>query len=186
MDLIEAVDILLVSDVHDSRHAGLVAGLGTDAAVVDGELLKIGENAERKLGGPRIAANLIGRAHLLFEIDGGLLRLQKELANPADAEAVIRRASLPGAAQGGLMDHIFILLGVATHVAHIPAERLEEGIDKFDANLSFVIFRATVVFDSSREARYQFNDFFRGLHRFASGPYAFLYPASRYEGIYTT
>ena len=36
-----------------------------DAAIVDGELLKIAEHTERELGRPRVAAQLIGRRNCL-------------------------------------------------------------------------------------------------------------------------
>ena len=50
--------------------AALVALVGLDAAVVDGELLEVGEDAKRQLGGPGVAAELEGGLDVVLDVDG--------------------------------------------------------------------------------------------------------------------
>ena len=59
----------------------LSAGLG-DPAIVDGELLEIGQDGQRKFGRPGIAAKLIGRTEIVLQIDGWLLGFEEELPAP--------------------------------------------------------------------------------------------------------
>ena len=75
---------------HQAPGGGLVAAVGARAAVVDGELLEVGEDGERQLGRPGVAAQLEGGADVVLDVDGGLLGFDEELARAADAEAVVR------------------------------------------------------------------------------------------------
>ena len=113
--------------------------VGLAAAVVDGEFFEIGEDGERQLGAPGVAAQLVSRADILFDVDGGLLGFDEEFARPADAEGVI--GGLGGAADldGVLVDDIFVGLGVVVVVEHVPAEGLEEGVEELAAQLGFVV-----------------------------------------------
>ncbi len=95
-NLVPLGGILAVGEQHDAPGGGFVGLVGLDAAVVDGELLEIGQDGEGQLGGPGVAAELVGGGDLVLEVDGGLLGFDEELARAADAEGVI--GGLGGAA----------------------------------------------------------------------------------------
>ena len=59
-DLVPALGILPIGDVDDAGRGRLVGFVGLDAAVVDRELLEVGEDAEGQLGAPGVAAQLVG------------------------------------------------------------------------------------------------------------------------------
>ena len=110
-----------------------------DAAIVDGELLEVGEDAERELGGPGVAAELEGGADVVLDVDGGLLGFEEELAGAADAEAVVGRLGGLADFDGVFVDDVLVGLGVALLVVNVPAEGLEERVEEFAADLGFVV-----------------------------------------------
>src|SRR5947209_677295 len=65
-NLVPPLGVVGIGEVEDACCRGLVRLIGFDAAVVDCELLEVGENAERKLRRPGIAAQLEGRVHILL------------------------------------------------------------------------------------------------------------------------
>lgn len=82
---------------------------------------------------------MIGRVRIGFDIDRRFLRFQKELARAADAKAVVRRLGRASDFDGVFMDNILVGLGVTADIFHVPAERFEHRINKFFAELCFVI-----------------------------------------------
>ena len=88
-DLVPSGQVVAIGEVENAAGAGLVGWVWANPAIVDGELLEIGEDGERQLGRPGVAAELIGGAEFVLEIDGGLLGFEEELARAADAEAVV-------------------------------------------------------------------------------------------------
>ena len=119
----QRVGVLPVVQQEDAPRGGLVRGCGLGSAVVDGELLEIGEDGEGQLGAPRIAAELVGGLDVVLDVDRGLLGLDEELALLADAEGVIRRLGRAADFDLVLVDDLFVLLGEALHVVDVPAER---------------------------------------------------------------
>ena len=90
--------------------------------IVDGEFFKIGQNAKRQFCAPGIATKLVGRGDISLQRDGGLFSFEKELANSADAEAIVGRMQLASYFQRGFVYYVFVLFGMTLHVAHVPAE----------------------------------------------------------------
>ena len=113
--------------------------IGLDAAVIDGELLEIGQDGERQLGGPGIAAELERPGDVVLTLTDGFLGFHEELARAADAEGVIRRLGGPAHLDRILVDHILVGLGVVLAVGHIPAQGLEERVEEFAAQLRLVV-----------------------------------------------
>jgi len=155
VDVVEAVKILVEGEVHDAPYPSLVIGFGTLAAVVDRELLKVGEDAQGQFGAPGVAPQLVGRAYVAFDRDRGLLGLQEELAHPADAEAIVGRTGRPTDLDGVLVDHVLVLLGVALHIAHVPTEDFKERVNELDAHMGFFVVAALVDVQVAGEAFYQ-------------------------------
>ena len=90
-NLVPAFSVFGAGNVKDAGEGGVVFLVGLDAAVIDGELLEVGEDRERELGGPGVAAELEGRTDIVLDVHRGFLGFEKELARAADAEAVVRR-----------------------------------------------------------------------------------------------
>jgi hypothetical protein len=42
------------------------------------------------------------------------------------------------------VDHVLVLFGVAAHVAHVPTQSLEEGINELDTHVGFFVVGALV------------------------------------------
>ena len=99
----------------------LVGLVGLDAAVVDGELLEVGEDRERQLGRPGVAAELEGRAGVVLDVDRRLLGLDEELARAADAEAVVGRLGRAADLDGVLVDDVLVGFGVALRCCPCPS-----------------------------------------------------------------
>lgn len=97
------------------------------------------EDAQGKLGGPGVAAELVGRADVVLDVHGGALGFEKEFARATDAEAVV--GGLGGLADldGILMNDVLVGLGVALLVVDVPSKGLEERVKKFAAQLGFVV-----------------------------------------------
>ena len=74
-----------------------------------------------------------------FDIDRWFLRFEKELARAADAKAVVRRFGRAADFDGVFVDNILVSLCVTADVFHVPAERFEHRINKFFAELCFVV-----------------------------------------------
>ena len=121
-------------------------------AVVDRELLEVGQDGERQFRRPGIAAQLKGRAEIVFQIDGGLLGFEEELARAADAKAVVGRLGVAADLDGILVDDIFVRFGVALLVVDVPAEGLEERIEELPPQLGFVVALALIGFAVLLEA----------------------------------
>ena len=139
-DLVPLLRVLVGGAVKDAAGGGLVVFAGSLAGVVDGELVKIGDDAEGKFGGKRVAAELGGGGGIVLDFDEGLLGLDEEFAGAADAEGVVGGGGGDaGDFQGLLVDDVFVGLGVAGGVVDIPAERGEEGVEKFAAQLGFLV-----------------------------------------------
>lgn len=112
---------------------------GFKPAVVDGKLLKIGQDAQRQLGAPAVAAQLKGGMDVFFDVDGRFFGFQEELAGAAHAKAVVRGLGNAAHLDGVFVDDVFIRLGIALLVADIPAQLFEKGIDKLPAQLGFIV-----------------------------------------------
>ena len=82
-----AVDVLVELQVHHAGGGGLVFFVGLDAAVVNGQLLEVGQNAQRQLGAPGVAAELEGGRDVVADVDRGFFGFDEKLPQTADAEA---------------------------------------------------------------------------------------------------
>ena len=89
-EIIPTLDVLLVGEIHHPRHMGLVGFGGLEAAIIDGEFLKIGEDGQGHVDIPGVSPKLVGGRSVFFDVDGGFLGFHEELAHPADSEGVIR------------------------------------------------------------------------------------------------
>ena len=107
-DLVPAVGVLVEGEVQHPGGGGLVGFVRLDPAVVDRELLEVGEDAQGQLGAPGVAAELVGRVHVPFDVHRGLLGLDEELARAADAEAVVGRLGAAADLDGVLVHHVLV------------------------------------------------------------------------------
>ena len=121
-DLVPAGGEFLEGAVEDAAGGGLVVGARADARVVDGELLEVGDDAERELGRPRVAAELGGGERVVFYADGRFFGLDEEFAVAADAKGVVGGGGLAVDLEHVLVDDVLVGLGVALEVKDIPAE----------------------------------------------------------------
>ena len=121
-------------------------GFGRVQAVVDRELFKIRQDRQREFGRPGIAAKLIGRTEIGFQIDGGLLGFEEKFARAADTETIVGSFSVSADLDSIFMDNIFVRLGVTLLIRDIPPERFKERIEKLPAQLGFVVTLAFVGF----------------------------------------
>lgn len=125
-----------------ARGGGFVGDGGLDAGVVDGEFFEVGEDGDGELGGPGVASELVGGGGVAFDVDGGFFGFEEELTGAADAEAVVGgfgSAAGAGDFDGVFVDDVFVGVGVAGGVGHVPAECGEEGVEEFAAELGFVV-----------------------------------------------
>lgn len=157
-DLVPTGEVLVVGEVDDARRRCAVAGGRLDAAVVDRELVEIGEDRERQLGRPGITSQLVGGAYVLGDVHGRLFGLHKELARPPDTEAIVGRLDALAHADGILVDDVFVGLGVAGAVVHVPTEGLEQRVDELVARLGLVVAAGPIGLAVAAKALHQFGD----------------------------
>src|SRR6266496_5626025 len=128
-----------VGDVKDSPDGGAVLLIRLEAAVIHGELLEVGQDAEGQLRRPTVAAELEGGTDIILDVQGGLFGFEEKLSRAADAEAVVRRFGRLTNFDGVFVKNVFVGFGVALFVINIPAESFEERVEKLAAGLSFVV-----------------------------------------------
>ena len=138
-DLVPPFFVLVAGDIEDAADACLVVLVRLLPAVVDRELRKVREDGKRQLCRPGIAPELEGRARIVLDVNRGLLGLDEELAHAADPEGVIRRLGRGADLHGVLVDDLLVRFGIALPVGDIPAEGVEERIEKFTSELGFVV-----------------------------------------------
>jgi hypothetical protein len=159
-DFIPFLCVFIEGEVKNPSFACVVAFVGFDAAIIDGEFFEIAEDAEREFRGPGVAAELKGWGGFRLDPDGGLFGFEKEFARAADAEAVV--GSFGGFADfdGVLVDDVFVGFGVALFVIDVPAERFEERVKKFAAELCFVVLTGFVGVELLFETGDEIEDYF--------------------------
>jgi len=143
-DVVPFVGELLVGIQAHAVDGGGVAVFGFEAAVVNGQLLEIGEHRHGHLGGPAVAPGLKSRVQAGFDVDGGLLGFNEEDGFLAHAEGIVGGFGGPVDLDGGFVDHLAVFLRVPRPVRHVPAEGLEEGVEEVAAKLGFVVFAGFV------------------------------------------
>jgi len=158
VQFIPAGGVIAIVEQHQAVLGGLVGGVGLAAAVVDGKFFKIGQDGERQLGGPGVAAQLEGGGVPLAEVDGGLFGFHEEDPPTAHPEGIIGGAAATLHRQGVLVNHILVGFGVPGAVRHVPAERLEERVNELAAGLGFVIARLAEIGGQGGKVVNQFED----------------------------
>jgi len=108
LDPVPLLHKVFVGEGEEAGFGRLIFFFGGDAAVINGELREVGQDAQGELGGPGVAPELEGRALVQLEIDGRLLGFQKELARAADAETVVRSFGDAADLDAVFVDDIFI------------------------------------------------------------------------------
>ena len=157
-DFVPAFGVVAPGQVEYARDGGLVVFARGYAAVIDGELLEVGQDGERQFGRPCVASQLVGGVGAALDVNAGALGFEEEFRHAADAEAVVGGLRAAGDLYGGLVDHVLVRLGLAGLVGHVPAERLEEGVDEFLADLRLLVAGGAVGVDVALEALHQFQD----------------------------
>ena len=165
--LVPTLGVLAVIEIHHPPVGRLVALIRLALAVVNRELLEIGQDAQRQARRPGVAPQLVGRADVVLQVDRRLLGLDEKLAHSPDAESVIRRLDRLAHADGILVDHVFIRFGVTLAVVHVPAQRLEERIEKLQPELRLVILGRAISVTVALEALDQFQNDVGCRHRSA-------------------
>ena len=113
-------------------------GSRPSGAIVDAQLLEVGQDGEGHLCAPAVAAQLIGRAGVGVDIDTAFLGLGVKLGQGADAESVIRGFLLPFDLQTVFGNNFAVLQRGHGRVAHVPAQGFEKRIDQTLADMGFL------------------------------------------------
>ena len=153
--------------IEDARGAGGVVLAGFEAAIIDGKLLEVGEEAQREFGGPGIATELKGGADVLLDVDGRLFGFEKEFARVVQAEAVVRGFDRAGDADLVFVDDVLVGFGFTGGVINVPAQGLEEGVEELAADLGFVVLAGLVGVVVPGETLDEFLDLDRLIHNIA-------------------
>ncbi|OPY48696.1 MAG: hypothetical protein A4E49_03445 [Methanosaeta sp. PtaU1.Bin112] len=138
------LSILVVPEIEQARFGGFVILGGPRPAVVDGELLKIGENGDGKVGRPGIAPYLVGRINSRFDIYGWPLNLNEEFSLVKEAKAVVRILDLSFNIDRILLFDLSLIGPAFLLVVDIPPQRLKKGIDELRSQLSLIVLAGPV------------------------------------------
>jgi hypothetical protein len=138
-DLIPAVDVLFVGEIHGTRLRRSVRLHRLDTTIINCQLLKIGKDAQGKFGRPGIPSELEGWADIVFEVDRGFLGFDEELAGPPYTETIVWGLGRSTHLYGVFVDYVFVSLCIAFFVIHIPSKSFEKGIDELTPELGLVI-----------------------------------------------
>ncbi|MCY3867102.1 MAG: hypothetical protein OXG68_16820 [Chloroflexi bacterium] len=104
--------------------------LWLDAAVVNRELGKVGEDANGGVSRPAIGAQLLGWFNRSADVYCGFFRLNIKGALRSGEESIIRVFDAAAAPQSGFVQYLF---------AKVPTQCAEEGIDKLLSELRLVV-----------------------------------------------
>ncbi len=154
-NLVPSRRVLRVRDEHDSRFGDLGdLRADGDAPIVGRQMREIRQHRKRELGRPGIGAKLDGRLPGGGDIDMRGFGLQEELAHAADSEAVVGRAGL----DRFLVDDVFVDIGAAGLVGHVPAQQPEHRVDELVTKLLLVIVGRQVTIPVQGKTLDQFDD----------------------------
>lgn len=125
--------------VDYSCGCGFVGLFWPGEAVVNGEFFEVGEDGEWQFCAPGVTAKLVSGVWVGFDIDGRFFCFEKEFSGASDAEAVV--GSFCGGADfdSVFVNDFFVGWRPAVFVGYIPAECFKKRVQKFAAELSFVI-----------------------------------------------
>jgi len=94
----------------------------------------------------------------------GFLRFEEKLTGTADREAVVWRLSRATDLHRVFVDNILVGFGITGGVVHIPAQSLEQRVEKLNAGFGFVEVLVLVSFAVALEPLHQFKNFFGRRH----------------------
>ena len=156
--------------INHATGMGFVSNCWFGAAVINDELLKIGEHGDWQFGAVGIAPQLKRRRRIVLKIGVRLFGFQKKLARPSYSERVIRCPAGTTNFDIVFVNHITVSHGVAFFIIHVPAQRFPKRIDKFNTNLGFVVFGMFVFSEIAFKFLDKFSyDFWWIGHWFGSG-----------------
>jgi len=101
---------------------------------------------------PGIPPELVCCGWIVFDPNGRPLRLNEELANSADPEAVVGSFCIAVDFDGIFVDDLLVAFRSTLLVIHIPPEELEERIQELLAKLRLVVGTAPILLGISLEA----------------------------------
>ena len=145
--------------VENAPDGGWVVFVRFDPAIINGQFLKIAQDAQRQFGRPAITAQLVRGADVLLDVNGRFLGFEKKFARAANAKTVIRGFCRAAHADGIFMNDVLVGFGVALLVVNVPAQRLEKRIKEFAAQLGFVVLAGFVSVELLFEAGDQIQNF---------------------------
>ena len=99
-----------------------------------------------------------------LDIDRRLLRFKEELARTADTETIVWSFCITTDFDGVLVDDVFVGIGVALFIAHVPAEDFKKGIEKLAPELGLIVRARPISLKIAVEAFDQLNNFFGSSH----------------------
>ncbi|MDP2897975.1 MAG: hypothetical protein Q8Q12_15680 [bacterium] len=172
-NLVPALWVFGERDVEGAGCRSLIRSLRLDAAVVRGEFLEIGENAQGQFRGPGVPAELIGGVNGVLDADGGFLRFDEEFPRAADAEAVVGRLRRAPDFDGVFVDDVLVSLGVPTSVVNVPAEGVEEWVYELQPELRFLVPARAIVVKVAFEPLDKLSNFTGSCHLFPSFRWAY-------------
>jgi len=108
-------------------------GVGLVAAVIDRELLEIGQDRDRQTDVPGIDFELVCQYAVVLNVLGRFFGLDEELAHPAQPESVVRGFGMRAALNVDrvLVHHLTVVDREAFVVGDVPSQRFEEGVQEF-------------------------------------------------------
>jgi hypothetical protein len=139
--------------------AGLVGGARAHGAVVNAQLLEVGEDGEGGLGVPAVTPDLMGGGGVEAQVDPALLGLGVKLELGPDPEGIVRGALAALDVQAVLGHDLAILERGPRLVADVPAQCLEKRIDQGLPDVGFLDAGGEEGFVVGREIGDQRGDF---------------------------
>lgn len=106
---------------------------------------------ERQFRAPRVAAQLVRRARVGLDRARRLFGFGEKFARAADAKRIIGRLGRAANLERIFVDDFFVLLCPTLGVHHIPAERLKKWIEKFAAQLRFLVLHLVILIEVARK-----------------------------------
>ncbi len=172
-------EVFVKREVPQPGARGVILLFRHDAAIIDREFLKVGENADRQFRAPAVAPQLVRRMNAVFDADGRLFRLHEKLRRFVNQKAIIRRFHGVLNRDFGLVNHLFLRFRPPLRIIHVPAERVKKRVNKLPPRLSFIIRAIFIIRKILPESFDKLRDFFWNWHdaqRVPQEPYCSAYP----------
>ncbi len=136
--MVPPINILVVGDEIQEGGERFVGLLRLKAAIVEGELFEVTDDAQGQLSRPSVAPKLHRWGYISGYVHRRLLRFQKELAGTTYIEAVVGCFGAAPDLELIFFYYLPVCFRVSLTVVNVPTKLFQKGVNKIASYLSLI------------------------------------------------